>query len=495
MELCSTRNTRQTTNPLWATVDSMPSGGGLWAMESLPRLKSQDQCECAKGSYAHHAATVLSMLFDCSVEAMQKLTTAAYTRFDTPEITKIAPLGQDRVLELFHGPTLAFKDMALQFLPHVMAQAAQAMARKEKILILTATSGDTGKAALEGFRDVPGTSVLVFYPKDGVAEMQRKQMVTQQGGNVSVCAVEGNFDDAQRGVKEIFADEAFAQELRAQGYCLSSANSINFGRLAPQICYYVNARARLVNDGALRPDQDLDVIVPTGNFGNILAAYYAKQMGAGLGTLICASNANDVLTEFFTTGNYNSRRPFHKTMSPSMDILVSSNLERLLFAESGRNEAEVQRMMDSLAQTGQYALQPDIAQKFKTKYPAYSCNDEETAAAIRATWEQHKYLLDTHTAVAVGALAKHRAAGCANSPVLIASTASPFKFAPDVYRALTGVQVDDAFEACQRLADHTGQSVPQAISELRTLPERHNAVCARSRMRDAVRAFVREMDK
>ena len=399
----STRGRSPSVSACEAVVRGLAPDGGLYVPESIPAFAPGELKELAGLPYVGRARAVLGRYFDdFTGEELTGCIEGAWgagSRFDGPNPAPLTAAGPAYLLELWHGPTCAFKDMALQFLPRAMVVARRKLGVAEKTLILAATSGDTGKAALEGFADVPGTWCAVYYPQDGVSAAQRRQMVTQRGGNVSVIAVQGNFDDAQTGVKAIFGDRGFNGRLRQEGWILSSANSINWGRLAPQIVYYVSAWCDLYRAGAVDESQPVDFVVPTGNFGNILSAWYARQMGVPIGRLLCASNRNRVLTDFFENGVYDVRRPFYQTISPSMDIVVSSNLERLLFELSGRDGAAMRAMMDALKTDGFYTVEEGVRTALREVFRAASADDEQTAAAIEQVWERHGALLDPHTAV------------------------------------------------------------------------------------------------
>ncbi|MBQ8160095.1 MAG: threonine synthase, partial [Clostridia bacterium] len=406
-----------------------------------------------------------------------------HDKFDVPEIAPVKELDANTsILELFHGPTLAFKDMALQLLPHLTVQAARKMNEQREIAILVATSGDTGKAALEGFRNVPGTSCTVFYPLDGVSDVQRLQMVTTDGNNTRVIAVRGNFDDAQTGVKQLFTSESFKEKMNAEGRTLSSANSINFGRLVPQIVYYFSAYADLLSQGKIVLGENVNFVVPTGNFGDILAAYYARCMGLPVQKLICASNRNDVLTEFFGTGTYSTHRLFYKTMSPSMDILVSSNLERLLYEASDRDGHLVSVWMKQLKESGSYSVGEQRLDWLRSMFDAGSADDHETAGEIARVFESSGYLMDPHTAVASHVLREYRERTGDETQTVVVSTASPYKFAPDVAAALKGaeaVQGMDAFACAELICSLSGLQIPPQVSELKSRPVLHTTVCDR----------------
>ena len=473
-----------------AIVRGIAADGGLYVPISLPRLDKTDFEALAKMDYPSRAARTLSLTLDrFTEEELLPMAREAYARFDDPAVAPVKALSQGRyVLELFHGPTLAFKDMALQFLPRLLTASARKEGENREIAILTATSGDTGKAALEGFQDVPGTSVTVFYPQGGVSAVQEKQMVTSQGKNVHVVAVRGNFDDAQTGVKTLFGDPAFREEMNKRGKTLSSANSINLGRLAPQIAYYLSACADLLANGAIDWETGLNVCVPTGNFGNILAAWYARRMGAPIRRLICASNRNDVLTDFIRTGVYDRRRPFHKTISPSMDILISSNLERFLLELAKGDTTQVCTWMEQLKSEGRYEISESQKETLKSAFYGGFAGDDRTTEAISLYWQEEKYLLDPHTAVAAAVAGDYRKETGDGAPLLIVSTASPYKFAADVAKGI-GVEVQgDAFSAAEALENATGVPAPKAIKSLKSMPALHTRVCDKDKMGEAVLA-------
>ncbi len=481
MELVSTRDSAQKLSASAATLAGIAPDGGLFVPVSFPNIS--DLGDFTALDYPALCAKVLALFFD-DIPKMQELTRAAYANFDDERIAPVIKTAQGEfVLELWHGPTLAFKDMALSILPRLMTAA---MDEKQDILILVATSGDTGKAALEGFCDVPHTKIVVFYPNDGVSEMQRLQMVTQEGENTHVVAVHGNFDDAQNAVKAIFTDSGFTSRVKEMGYGLSSANSINFGRLAPQIAYYISAYAQLLAAGEIKDGESINFVVPTGNFGNILAAYYAKRMGLPVKKLICASNKNNVLTDFFREGAYSLNRPFYKTMSPSMDILISSNLERLLFELTGRDVEAVNAMMKQLKETGRYDIGGTAQKALEEDFYADWCDEAETMACIKRTFEQKNYLLDTHTAVAMGVYEKYKQSGDTTKTVIV-STASPYKFPADVLASLgADTKGLDGFDMSRELSKLTGTKVPQQITALETKPIRHTAIANKEALRDAV---------
>lgn len=458
-----------------AIVQGICPYGGLYVPTAFPALAPDALLEYA-GDYPALAQKVMQPYLDIPEAELLAITKRAYASFDTPAVTPIVTRsGEESVLELFHGPTLAFKDMALQMLPHLMLDSMRRTGETKNIYILVATSGDTGKAALSGFQDVDGTAVQVFYPYGGVSRAQWLQMVTQEGRNVFVCGVEGNFDDAQTAVKRIFADESARKAAAAAGYRFSSANSINFGRLLPQIAYYYAAYVRLLKSGAIQSGEKINFCVPTGNFGNILAGYYAMRMGLPVEKLICASNRNNVLTDFFHEGKYDARRPFHKSMSCSIDILVSSNLERLLFETASRDAARVREWMNALGASGHYEIGGDMQAHLRRHFYADWCDEEATLSTIRRHFDMDGYLLDPHTAVAQTIFDRYPERDKAHTVLL--STANPFKFASDVLRAFETPDEDD-FKNARRLAAITGKAIPRGIAELEDRPILHDAVCS-----------------
>ncbi len=480
MILVSTRDSRLGVPASKAVLQGIAPDGGLFVPLTFPKLKiGKDE------AYPALCARVLAAFFD-DLPELEKLTQSAYRPFDDERKAPLVKVADgEYMLELWHGPTLAFKDMALSVLPRLLTASMDVHGGKD-ILILVATSGDTGKAALEGFCDVPRTRIVVFYPSDGVSDMQRLQMVTQEGGNTQVVAVKGNFDDAQNGVKEMFADEVFTAAVEEKGFRLSSANSINFGRLAPQIAYYFGAYAQLLAGGEISEGEAVNFVVPTGNFGNILAGYYAKRMGLPVAKLICASNKNNVLTDFFHQGSYSLNRPFYKTMSPSMDILISSNLERLLFELTGRDPHMVCAMMKRLKETGSYGIGETAQHALEADFYADWCDESETMACIKNTFESKGYLLDTHTAVAAAVYEKYKKTGDTAKTVIV-STASPYKFPQDVLQSLgESTEGMDAFALSRRLSELTRTRLPQQVEALESKPVRHNGVVERDAMRGAV---------
>ena len=442
-------------------------------------------------SYEQRAVAVLKrFLEDFSLKEIEDSVRAAYSRerFTAPEVAPVRQLDSATwSLELFHGPTLAFKDMALQLLPHLLKLSAEKNGEDREICILVATSGDTGKAALEGFRDVPGTSCTVFHPLDGVSDVQRLQMVTTGGNNTHVIAVRGNFDDAQTGVKELFGSESFREEMAAKGRTLSSANSINLGRLVPQVVYYFSAYAELLKTNAISAGEPVNFCVPTGNFGDILAGYYARCMGLPVNKLICASNRNNVLTDFFNTGIYSTHRTFFKTISPSMDILVSSNLERLLYEAADRDGTLIRTWMTQLKESGSYSVGEQRRDWLLDTFWGDCADNKDTLGEIRKRWEQDHYLMDPHTAVAGHVLREYRRKTGDDTPSVIVSTASPYKFAADVLSALTGGNAGgDPFSASEEIQKLTGIPMPEQVRKLRELQVRHTAECDKDKMGQAV---------
>ena len=488
MNYVSTRDTSVCVSSAQAITKGISPEGGLFVPESLPQVSMREIEKLASLDYIGRAKAVLSLfLTDFSDAELDSCVKGAYeSGFSSEKVAPLAKLESGvNVLELFRGPTCAFKDMALQMLPHLLTVAGGKTAKGTEIVILVATSGDTGKAALEGFKDVDNTRILVFYPSDGVSPMQKLQMCTQEGGNVSVCAIEGNFDDAQSGVKKIFTDKAIAAKLAENSMAFSSANSINWGRLAPQIVYYFSAYCDMLSSGEIKAGDKINIVVPTGNFGNILAAYYAKEMGLPVNKLICASNSNSVLTEFLTTGVYNRNREFFTTISPSMDILISSNLERLLYSMSGSEK--VCGWMKSLAESGRYEVDAETLEKIKSVFDAGFCTDEQTKETISRVFKDKNYLCDTHTAVAVKVYYDYRARTGDETPAVIASTASPFKFSAAVLEAVDG-KTDglDEFEMVERLAAVTGKSCPEQLANLRNKAVRFNGCCSKDSMEGVV---------
>ena len=474
MRYHSTRNESVFVDSAQAVLEGLAPDGGLYMPEGLPAFDWQ---ECLKGSSIQMSTQILSALLP-DIPDMPELVRRAYTgKFETEDLTPTVPVGSFSMLELFRGPTSAFKDVALSMLPQLLTAAKAVKGQEKDILILTATSGDTGKAALEGFRDVPGIRICVFYPDGGVSQVQRAQMVTQEGNNVSVCAVRGNFDDAQTGVKNIFA----ACQGRDLPVALSSANSINIGRLAPQIMYYFRAYRDLLDAGKIRLGDEVNFSVPTGNFGDILAGYLAKGLGLPVGTLICASNANNVLTDFIRTGTYDRRRPLLKTTSPSMDILVSSNLERLLYLLSGDTKL-VAGLMRELNTQGVYTVPAQLLEKIQSQFWAACCDDARAAEIIGRVYKEDGYLCDPHTASGWAAAEDYVAETGDNRPMMVLSTASPYKFPAAVLTAIGGDTSGDEFTQMARLSQITGVPVPKNLASLQGKPEKHTQVIDKDKM-------------
>lgn len=490
----STRDKNSRLTSIDAIKQGISKDGGLFIPEWLPQISNEDLLPLVDADYFRRAKFILKLfLTDYKDEDIDRCVDAAYadSAFPTGSIAPVAALNSGLyVLELWHGPTCAFKDMALQLLPHLMTAAIKATGEQKEIVILTATSGDTGKAALEGFRDVEGIRILVFYPVQGVSSMQKLQMTTQKGFNTKVIAVEGNFDDAQSGVKSIFGSD-LNDRLDKAGFRLSSANSINWGRLVPQIVYYFSAYLDLVKQGNIKKWQTVNVVVPTGNFGNILAAYYAKCMGLPLGRLICASNSNNILTDFIRTGVYDINRRFYKTISPSMDILISSNLERLLYELSGRDPAVVLGLMEQLKEYGSYRVDGHLLNKLQAILWGGYADEDQTRTAIRETFENYGYALDPHTAVGRHVHAEYRRQTGDTTETLLVSTASPFKFPADVLKAL-GYDGDTRNEtAClDVLSRVTGVPVPAPLEGLDENEVVHRDVCKKEEMKKAVLSFL-----
>ena len=494
MEYVSTRGTVPPVPSKKAILKGIAVDSGLYVPSVFPFLGANPFADLHQPSYTARATRILkAFLTDYREEELLSACQEAYgENFDSPSTAPVRSLGDGlSVLELWHGPTLAFKDMALQIMPRLLTPAIQSQGEGYKILILVATSGDTGKAALEGFADVENVSIFVFYPHQGVSEMQRLQMVTQRGANVGVCGVMGNFDDAQSGVKRIFSEPAMNARLEAVHYRLSSANSINWGRLVPQIAYYFTAYEEMVIAGEVSRGQPINICVPTGNFGNILAAYYAARCGLPVAKLVCASNINNVLTDFIRTGVYDRKREFHKTESPSMDILISSNLERLLFELVGRQAEPVSDWMTQLTTEGRYRIPDDALDQLQSGFYGGYANRRETSAAIREAFEERGYLLDPHSAVGYRVLERYREKTGDSRPALLVSTASPFKFNQAVLEALgRDITGKDEFSLLEELSSLWGRRVPLPLSELKTLPEKHTGVCGKQEMAEVLYRFL-----
>lgn len=490
MQYKSTRNAALRVTAAQAIAQGISDEGGLFVPETFPAANLNAMLPL---DYVGRAEYVLArFLTDFTAEEIAECAARAYSpeKFENGSPAKVVSLdahGENKhVLELWHGPTCAFKDMALQILPHLLTKSLNKTADGKTAVILVATSGDTGKAALEGFRDVAGTEMIVFYPENGVSPMQKRQMDTQEGENLCVCAIEGNFDDAQTGVKRIFTNAAVKAALAARNKMFSSANSINWGRLLPQIVYYFSAYLDLVQAGKTAMGDPINVVVPTGNFGNILAAYYAKRMGLPVRKFICASNRNNILTDFIRTGVYDRKRDFYTTISPSMDILVSSNLERLLFHLCGEDDKKLAAWMESLQSGGAYTVDGETADAVRALFWAGCCDDAETVDVIRDVFRRDGYLCDPHTAVAMGVYAQYTAETGDATPTVIASTASPYKFSDSVLDAFDCAKPADEFEKAALLAELSGTSIPQPIQALRGKPVRFENRCAADKMADFV---------
>ena len=479
----STRSDADSVTSKQAILEGIAPDGGLYVTDGLVNAQLDLARVCSQDFHATARLVLGSLLTDYTESEIASCVDAAYGgTFDSPAVCPVTPLGDDWLLELYHGPTCAFKDVALQMLPQLMGVAREGDGRD--IMIVTATSGDTGKAALEGFADVPHVGVTVFYPAGGVSDVQYLQMACQQGSNVEVMGIHGNFDDAQTEVKRIFADPELAKRLAERNVVLSSANSINIGRLAPQVTYYFDAYAQLVKAGAVSIGNPVDFVVPTGNFGDVLAGFYAMGMGLPVGKLLVASNSNNVLTDFFAGGTYDRRRPFYKTISPSMDILVSSNLERLLYYTSGGNCQQVAALMRDLAENGSYQATHHMRTHMSRVFLYDYATEDDTRETIRSTWERHGVLIDPHTAVAKFCMDRMPEDG---NPRVCLSTASPYKFSASVLGAL-GVSTDglDGFACMDELERVTGTVAPRQLSELRSAPRLHEGVCDRDQMGDVV---------
>ena len=489
MQYISTRDREQQFSASQAIAKGLADDGGLLTPVYLPKLPRRALEELKDMSYQQRAVYVMKLFLDeFTVKELTDFANAAYgpEKFDTPAVAPVRGLDSNTFcLELWHGPTCAFKDMALQMLPHLLTASLRKQEEEKTVCILVATSGDTGKGALEGFKDVDHTRILVFYPKDGVSAIQELQMVTQEGGNVGVCSVVGNFDDAQTGVKKLFSDEKLRQELAQRGFFLSSANSINWGRVLPQIVYYISAYCDLVRDEKIQLGDPINVCVPTGNFGNILAAYYDKDMGVPINKLICASNSNNVLTDFLRTGVYDRNRTFYNTMSPSMDILISSNLERLLYAITGEDQ-QVREYMDELNRNGRYEVSERVKEKIQRLFVGYCCDDTVTQKVISTIYRSFDYLIDPHTAVGFSALTQYREETGDMTPTVVASTASPFKFCDNVLGALGETNLRDGLDILDQLSEKTGQPVPAPLAGLRGKQPRFQRTEEKEHMVDAV---------
>ena len=488
----STRNSEETATASEAILKGLTSDGGLFVPDSIPKLNVSLE-DLTQMSYQEIAYAVMKeFLTDFTEEELKTCINNAYdSKFDTEEIAVTKKVDGAYYLELFHGATIAFKDMALSILPHLLVTSARKNNVKNEIVILTATSGDTGKAALAGFADVPGTKIIVFYPKSGVSPIQEKQMVTQKGDNTYVIGIKGNFDDAQTGVKKMFSNKELAKVMNDNGFQFSSANSINIGRLVPQVVYYVKAYADLLKQVALKAGEPMNVVVPSGNFGNILASYYAKQMGIPIGKFVCASNKNKVLFDFFETGKYDRNREFYVTTSPSMDILISSNLERMIYRIAGNDAKQCAKFMAALTKDGEYVITDAMKAELSEFFGAFG-SEEETAVKIKEVYDKEGYVMDTHTAVAAVAYDKYKAAtGDDKTPTVIASTASPYKFTRSVMDAIDpAYDAEDDFELVDELNKVSKTAIPKAIEEIRTAPVLHDTVCETAAMEDEVKKIL-----
>lgn len=497
MQYKSTRDKSISVSAAEAIKTGLSAEGGLFVPESFPSVSMDEIKSLAGKSYNERAYFVLSkFLTDFTEDELNKCIDRAYTKekFETNSIAPVYKLNDSEyVLELWHGPTCAFKDMALQILPHLLTTSMKKTNEDKEIVILVATSGDTGKAALEGFKDVEGTRIIVFYPDNGVSEIQKLQMVTQEGNNVSVAAVKGNFDDAQSGVKKIFTDNEYKTLLERNQFKLSSANSINWGRLVPQIVYYFSSYAELLKNNEISAGEKINVVVPTGNFGNILAAYYARKMGLPVNRFICASNENNVLTDFIKTGVYNKNRDFHTTISPSMDILISSNLERFLFDLTDGNDKLVGDWMKQLIENGKYEITADVKEKMQSMFSAGCCDDTETMATIKKCAADYDYVIDTHTAVAKAVYDKYVLETGDKTKTIIASTASPFKFNQSVLIALEdheAVVGKDEFTLLEELSQKSRMKIPKSLYELKDKSVVFDLVCEKEEMQQIVSDFL-----
>ena len=491
MFFTSTRDNSVKVTASKAIADGISPDGGLYIPESIPQLSADEIKALCNVNYRERAKKVLGLyLTDFTKEELDYCVEGAYKegKFDSEFVAPVVNVHDNvNILELFRGPTCAFKDMALQILPYLLTVSAKKNLKDKEIVILVATSGDTGKAALEGFKDVEGTRILVFYPNDGVSPMQKLQMTTQEGGNVGVCAIYGNFDDCQTGVKNIFTNKEILDRFQQNNLVFSSANSINWGRLAPQIVYYVSAYCDMINNGSIKYGDKINIVVPTGNFGNILAAYFAKEMGLPVNKLICASNANKVLTDFIETGVYDRNRDFYTTVSPSMDILISSNLERLLYILCGRDSAIINDWFTQLKENGKYTVSDDVKAQIQSLFVAGCCDDVKTKETINRVYNDYGYLADTHTAVALDVCDSYIAKTGDITPVVVASTASPFKFSKAVLTAVEGEKdYADEFSTVNALEDISSLKAPTQLSELKGKEVRFTKVTSKENMADVV---------
>ncbi|MBB5336007.1 threonine synthase [Pectinatus brassicae] len=494
MKYISTRNINNKVSASEAIIKGMASDGGLFVPETFPQIDKEFLISLQHCSYQERAKKILALyLSDYSAEEISTCVDNAYghNKFDTAAIAPIVSFNDEHCLELWHGPTSAFKDMALQLLPQLMSTALKKTKAENDIVILVATSGDTGKAALEGFCDVDNIKIIVFYPQEGVSDIQRRQMITQKGRNVEVIAIEGNFDDAQSGVKRIFNDNAINELLTSKGYNLSSANSINWGRLLPQIVYYFSAYCDLVNTNDIEMGQKINFTVPTGNFGDILAGFYAKEMGLPVNKLICASNSNNVLTDFFATGTYDKKREFFKTISPSMDILISSNLERLLF-HMVNDDKQLNTWMNDLQTKGTYTVNKEILEKITAVFAAQWLNEEDTLTTIKDVYDKYNYVIDPHTAVAWHAAQAYKNLQNDDSCMVVLSTASPYKFNDNVLKALNiEVSGKDEFTLLAELKKYNKQNIPAGLTALNGAATIHSGICQPEKMAQAIKKYLK----
>ena len=497
MKYQSTRNSNLNLDSAQAIKIGIAPDGGLFVPVSIPKISDEKIASFASLTYVEIANEILSeFLTDYTEEELKDCTKNAYTKekFETDEIAPVYKLNENEyILELWHGPTCAFKDMALQILPHFLTKAIRKTGEEKDVIILVATSGDTGKAALEGFKDVDGTKIQVFYPRDGVSDIQKLQMTTQEGKNVNVSAVEGNFDDAQTGVKIIFSNDEFNKEANSLGYVFSSANSINWGRLVPQIVYYFASYAKMLRDGYIKNGEKINITVPTGNFGNILAAYFAMEMGLKVNKLICASNTNNILTDFIKTGIYDKNRKFETTISPSMDILISSNLERLLYLLSDRDDKKVSEYMSLLNKEGKYEISSDIKEKLTSVFYGGYCDDTDTKKTIKNVYDKYSYTMDTHTAVAQNVYENYVKETGDTTKTVIASTANPYKFNESVLSAITpDASLDnlDEFELLDLLNEKSGLKIPNSLGLLKEKEVRFKNSCKKEALWDEVKNFL-----
>ncbi len=482
----STRGKTLPVSSAQAIKQGLADDGGLFMPETIPSLTQEDFDFLKDATYSERAAYIMAkFLTDYNYEELLSDCKEAYSEARFPGgAAPITDIDNMRLLELWHGPTCAFKDMALQVMPRLLSRALTKTNEKRTAFILVATSGDTGKAALEGYKDVDGIKIMVFYPVNGVSKIQKLQMATQEGENVYVCAIKGNFDDAQNGVKKIFGNPETAEKLNANGYFFSSANSINWGRLVPQIVYYISSYCDMVSKGDIKHGDSINICVPTGNFGNIFAAYIAKMMGLPVNRFICASNCNNILTDFITTGTYDRNRAFHTTISPSMDILISSNLERLLYVLGGQEKTA--EYMKSLSEKGVYSVSEDIKSKIDQNFSGYFCDEEQTSKTIKETFDKYGYLIDTHTAVAVKCAKEYIEKTGDQRKIIVASTASPYKFSSNVYTSLTGVKLENEFDALTNTEKLSGTKIPAPLASLQSKKVRFETVINPEDMTDEV---------